>query len=146
MSCPVQIFKNNEFNKATAWLNSSDAGSNLKFELLDDGVLVVHPTGVLRREDFDKLSSVVDPWIETHPALQGLVICIHKFPGWENIGSFIHHISFVKAHHRKVRRIALAVDGILPKLVSAFSSHFVEAEIKQFSCENVKDAVAWVKS
>jgi len=117
----------------------------LKFEMKDEGILIAHPQGALKREDIDKLASVIDPWIKTHHQLNGLAVCIPKFPGWENIGSFIHHIEFIKSHHRKIRRVALAVDGTLPKIISKVAGHFVEAEIKQFPYEKEEEAIKWVK-
>ena len=145
MPCPFQIFKNAQLKNAIEWLASPEGESKLKFELRDDGILIVYPQGPLKREDFDKLASIIDPWIETHTKLHGLVVCIQKFPGWENVGSFIHHIEFVNAHHRKIRRVALAADGTLSEMMSKVAAHFVEAEIKQFPFEQVEEAVKWVK-
>jgi len=142
---PVQVFKNEKLTNAIDWLSQSIIESNLKFELQDDGVLIVHPKGPLRREDFDQLSSLIDPWIETHHHLNGMVVSIDQFPGWENVGSFIHHFEFINAHHRQIRRVALAVTGVLPEIVSKVASHFVEAEVKQFPYDKTKDAIAWVK-
>lgn len=143
MPIPVQSFKNDQLKSAIDWLTSPELESSLKFELRDNGVLIVRPQRALSREDFDKLAAVVDPWIETHHQLNGFVICIKKFPGWENVGSLIHHFEFVKAHHRKVRRVALAVDGALPEIMSKLANHFVEAEIKHFSFENTEEAIKW---
>ena len=144
MPCPVRVFKNDQLNAAVEWLTSPDAGSNLHYELQDNGILIVRPQGPLRREDFDTLAGVIDPWIEVHQHLRGLVISIQKFPGWENIGSLIHHIEFVKAHHKKIRRVAVAVDGTLPEIMSRVAAHFVEAEIKQFPFKKIDEAVEWV--
>jgi hypothetical protein len=145
LPCPIQIFENKEYEQAVAWLISPDAGSNLKYDLSNDGVLVLRPQGPLRREDFDKLSDIVDPWIESHNRLLGVVIQIEKFPGWENIGSLVHHLEFVGSHHRKVSRVAIAMNGILPEMMSKIASHFVEAEVKQFPFEQVQDAKIWAR-
>jgi len=63
--------------------------SDFKFELRDDGVLIVHPHGPLRKQDFDKLAELVDPWIRMNHELQGIVVSVEKFPGWENLKSLI---------------------------------------------------------
>jgi hypothetical protein len=57
----------------------------MQAELAEDGVLSVHPHGPLRKEDFAKVAAVADPWIEKHGKLKGVVICVPKFPGWEDI-------------------------------------------------------------
>jgi hypothetical protein len=144
--CPVKVFKNGEFPSAMEWLEKSGEGSKLAFELKDDGVLIVSPEGPLDKEDFIRMAEVVDPWIEKHQVLRGVVIAVHHFPGWENVGSMIQHFQFVKAHHRKVRRVALAVDGRLPEVASRLASHFIEAEIKEFPFAQKEKAIEWVSS
>jgi hypothetical protein len=118
---------------------------NLKFELRDDGILLVRPQGPLQKEDFVKLAEMVDPWIKIHNQLNGVVISVKKFPGWESFGSFISHIKFVNAHERKVERVALAVDGILPEIIANLTKHFIKAKIKQFSFSDLDEAIAWAK-
>jgi hypothetical protein len=145
MPCPTRTFALSGYEEAVRWLESPLESSNLKYDLSNEGVLVLSPQGPLRREDFDSLASVLDPWIESHQQLQGLVINAHKFPGWENFGSFIRHIEFVNSHQRKIRRVALAADGILPELMGHIAPHFVEAEVKQFPFENKDEAIRWVK-
>lgn len=146
LPCPVKVFANADYKKAVAWLQEASMKSHLSYDLSSDGVLVLQPTGPLEREDFNALSSLVDPWIEAHKKLQGVVICTEKFPGWENFGSFIRHIEFVSGHHRKVRKVALALDGALPEFISKVASHFVEAEIKQFPFAEKNRAIEWAKS
>lgn len=145
MPCPVRAYKNEEIQSAMEWLSTPVLESHIKIEMTSDGVLIIRPQGPLTREDFYKLASLVDPWIKTHNMLQGVVLCIPKFPGWENVGSFIEHIEFVRAHHRKVRRVAVAMDGIFPEIMSHVAGHFVEAELKQFPFTQVDEAVYWVR-
>jgi hypothetical protein len=143
MPCPVKMFPGREMKEAVAWLSESAGDSTLTSELGDDGVLVVHPHGPLRREDFDKLSGIVDPWIEAHHQLRGLVIAMPRFPGWENVGSVFQHMEFVRDHHRHICKVALAVDGVLPEVMSHLASHFIEADIKQFPFDQVGQARQW---
>jgi hypothetical protein len=117
-----------------------------KIELNDNGVLIVRPKGALQKKDFDMLSKVTDPWIKTHHHLQGVVISVRKFPGWENFSSFIQHIEFVKTHYRHVQRVALAVNGILPEIMSQLAGYFVKAKIKHFPFENIKEAIQWAEA
>ena len=122
----------------------SENKSRLKIEMRD-GVVILHPQESLRKEDFAKLRGVVDPWIEQNCLLKGVVICMPKFPGWENFAGFVQHIEFVKSHERKVRRVALAVDGLLPEIVSKVAGHFIQAKIRQFPFENAEDAIQWAE-
>ena len=66
MPCPVQVFKNAQLKDAIEWLASPAGESKLRFELKEDRILIVYPQGPLKREDFAKLASIVDPWIEAH--------------------------------------------------------------------------------
>ena len=97
----------------------------------------------LRAEDFDALALTADTSIEAHAKLQGLVIHARQFPGWENLGAFLSHVRFVHDHHRKVERIALAVDGRLAALAPRIGEHFVHAEVKEFGFDELDAAVAW---
>ncbi len=145
MPMPVQAFENSQLKEAIGWLSEPDIDSPFKFELRDDGVLIIHPHGPLQPGDFDKLSSVVDPWIEDHHMLHGLVVSVDKFPGWENVGGFIHHIDFIRSHYQKIERVALAMDGLLPELLTKVGRHFVGAKVRQFKFAELNQAVEWVK-
>jgi hypothetical protein len=142
MPCPVQVF-NQERDKAVSWLRSLP-GASLTHRLLPDlGVIVVEVKAALRARDFDALALTADTWIAVHGSLRGLVIHAREFPGWESLGAFLRHIRFVHDHHRKVGRIALAVDGKLAALAPQIGEHFVHAEVKNFGFGDLDAAVAW---
>jgi hypothetical protein len=107
-------------------------------------VLVIEPHGQLRAEDFDALDTAADSWIESADgALEGVVVHARTLPGWENLGSLLRHVRFVRDHHRKIRRVALAVDGPVAQIAPALLDHFVQAELKQFSADDLDPAIAW---
>ena len=111
--------------------------------LPEPGVLVVEVTQPLRAQDFDALAATADTWLATHDALPGVVLHARAFPGWENIDGLLHHIRFVRDHHRKVRRVALAVDSTLADLAPRVAEHFGRAELRHFGYDELDDAVAW---
>jgi len=142
LPCSVKVYKNSERDDALAWLNSGEIG--LEHHLDDEKkVLTVEINAPLSAHKFEVLSSMVDPWIEKHGNLNGLVIHAKEFPGWENLGSLFRHIEFVKNHHRKVRHVALAVDGKLAELAPELAKHFVEAKIKHFGFNELPMAQKW---
>ena len=59
--------------------------------------------------------------------------------------ALISHIKFVDAHERKVKRVALAVDGLLPEFMAQFTKHFIKAEVKQFAFSNLEGAILWAR-
>lgn len=52
-------------------------------------------------------------------------------------------MQFVRDYHRKVHRIALAVDGTLAALAPRLRAHFVRAEIKTFAFDQLDAAITW---
>jgi len=144
LPAPVRLFGNAQFADAVAWLESLPQAAGVSQRLLSDkGVIVVEVTQALRARDFDELAITADSWIEAHGQLQGLVIHARRFPGWENLGGLIRHIRFIRDHHRKIRRIALAADGDLATIGPRIGEHFVQAEVKSFSYDALDAAIAW---
>ncbi|MEV0181715.1 STAS/SEC14 domain-containing protein [Streptomyces sp. NPDC050625] len=93
MPCPVRVFGLQDREETLRWLASLPEGPGVSHQLLPgSNVLVVEVEQPLRAQDFD--------------ALAGVVVHAHAFPGWENIGSLLRHVRFVRDHHRKVRRVA----------------------------------------
>jgi hypothetical protein len=144
MPCPVRTFPNAERANAVAWLDSLKPRAGLSFRLLQDtGVLIIEITAALRREDFDGLSAVVDGWLEAHGELRGVVVHASEFPGWKDLAGFLRHVRFVRDHHRKVRKVALAVGGGLAELAPRIAEHFIQAEVKHFDYAAFDEAIAW---
>ncbi|MCA9417399.1 MAG: STAS/SEC14 domain-containing protein [Candidatus Omnitrophica bacterium] len=115
---------------------------------LDESKLVlhIHPTGPLRKEDFDNLAETVDPIIEREGNLNGLIIETAGFPGWENFGSAIRHFRFVHDHHKKIEKVAIVTDSKLGEAAEHIASHFVSAEIRHFPIGEINEAKGWIAS
>jgi hypothetical protein len=144
LPCPVRAFSIKERGNATAWLGSLPREVGVTHRLLPDkGVLVVDANGALHAQDFDALAFTVDPWIEAHGKLEGIVVHARAFPGWENFGSFVRHVQFIRDHHRRIKRVALAVDSKARTLVPRIGEHFIDAEVKTFAFDDFDAAVAW---
>jgi hypothetical protein len=144
MPCPVQVFGEHERDEAIKWLSSMPEQPGIEHRLiLESGVVVVEVSQPLRAPDFEALALTVDSWLDTHEQLQGLVLHARAFPGWENIGSLVRHIRFVRDHHRKIRRVAVVLDGPLGALAPELAEHFVQAEIRGFHADQLDDAVTW---
>ncbi|GAB7028693.1 STAS/SEC14 domain-containing protein [Streptomyces sp. NPDC021749] len=142
--CPVRVFGTQERADALHWLASLPEGPGISHRLLAESrVLVVEVERPLRAADFDALALTADGWLRTHDELAGVVIHAREFPGWENIGSMIRHVRFVRDHHRKVRKIALAADSKIAALVPQLAKHFVRAEVRRFGYDELDAAVTW---
>ncbi|MDI2029989.1 STAS/SEC14 domain-containing protein [Saccharopolyspora sp. TS4A08] len=144
MPCPVRVFGSHDREEALRWLASLPEGPGVSHHLLSESqVLVVEVTQPLRAPDFDALAQTADSWLETHDELAGVVVHAREFPGWENVGSLLGHVRFVRDHHRKIRKVALAADSKLAGLVPHLANHFVRAEVRRFGYDELDDAVAW---
>ena len=144
LPCPVRVFEHNDWSAAVGWVAAPPSAAHIAFRLLEDrGVLVLAPSGRLSVEDFDALALAVDPWIESGHALRGVVVHAREFPGWQTIGSFFRHVRFIRDHQKKVRRVAVAIDGALPKLAPALIETFVAAEARHFDYAELDQAIEW---
>ncbi|MCC2274409.1 STAS/SEC14 domain-containing protein [Streptomyces sp. ET3-23] len=142
--CPVRLFDIQEREEALRWLESLPEGPGISHRLLNEPpVLVVEVEQPLRAADFDALTLTADNWLATHAELAGVVIHVREFPGWENIGGLIRHVRFVRDHHRRIGRIALAADSRAASLVPQLANHFVQAEVRRFGYDELDEALAW---
>ncbi|MDX1377000.1 MAG: STAS/SEC14 domain-containing protein, partial [Burkholderiales bacterium] len=88
----------------------------------------------------------VDPYLEQHGSLEGLMIDAPAFPGWENFAGLISHLRFVREHHRHIRRVAVVSDSALLAAGPKIAGHFVAAELKSFPSAERDAARAWIES
>lgn len=109
-------------------------------------ILTVHPRSALDKNDFTELSRAVDPEIEKHGELAGLIIEAPRFPGWDSFGALVNHVRFVRDHHQHVKRIAVVTDSHLGDAVEHIAAHFVAAQIKHFPAGEAERARAWISA
>jgi hypothetical protein len=110
----------------------------------DKSILYVRPRSALEKSDFVKLAEKVDPYIEAHGRLRGLMIEVTAFPGWESLGALMAHVRFVREHHRRIERIAVVTDSPIGNLAERLASHFVSAKIRHFATGEVEAAKMWI--
>jgi SpoIIAA-like len=109
-----------------------------------NGIAILEPDGPLSEDDFKSAAKVIDPWIEKSNELNGLIIHTESFPGWESFAALSSHLVFVKEHHKKIARVALATDSKAAGFANTIAKHFVKAEIKLFPYKNLEEAKLWV--
>ena len=111
-----------------------------------EGILLLKPHAPLSKEDFAGLGTAVDAYLADHAALHGVLIHAKGFPGWENFGGFTAHMHFVREHHKKVERVALATDSQIAGIAETLGKHFTSAEIKHFPFSDDDKALEWLKT
>ena len=117
----------------------------LAFELLNDkGILIIRPDGPLAHEDFERLGEAVDAYIVEQGALNGVMIYVESFPGWDDFEALISHVRFVRDNNADIDRVAAVTDSkfltIMPKIVS----RFVSADVRHFDYDQKTAAMAWL--
>ncbi|MEO8742405.1 MAG: STAS/SEC14 domain-containing protein [Lysobacteraceae bacterium] len=146
LPCPVQVFSDEQLEKAVEWLAALPAVVATSHRLLpESGVIVVEVGAPLRSQDFDAIALTADTWIEAHGDLHGIVIHARDFPGWENLGGFFRHMRFIRNHQQKVTRVAVATDSKVASLAPRIAEHFVKAELKAFTYDALESAIAWAR-
>ena len=117
----------------------------LKHKLLRDaGILIVEPHSPLASADFSELVTEVDPYIEEHGQLHGLLIYVESFPGWSDFAALLSHIKFIKNHHQKIKKIAAATDSGFLSILPTVAGCFVDAEIRHFPFDEKESALDWI--
>lgn len=110
------------------------------------GILIVYPEAKLQSADFEQLNLLVNPYIEEHGSLQGILIDAESFPGWQDFSSMLSHLRFVRNHHEKVKRVAAVTDNSFIAILPAVAGHFVAAEVRHFSYQERDKALNWLKT
>jgi hypothetical protein len=109
-----------------------------------EGILLLSPGSPLESTDFEKLAQEVDPYIEQHGKLHGLMIDAESFPGWKDFAGLLAHLRFVKNHHQKIQKVAVVSDSNFLSYAPKVASHFVQAELKHFPSSQKEDALRWL--
>ena len=111
-----------------------------------DGVLIISPQSPLQSSDFAALAEKIDPFIERKGGLNGLMILVETFPGWENFASMLSHLRFVRGHHQKIKKVAAVTDDKFLSIMPKVAGLFVKAEVRHFSFEDKRAALEWLQS
>jgi hypothetical protein len=126
-------------------LPPTEAGMITHELLTDQGILTVHPISPLTADDFEGLARDLDPWLEQHGPLKGLMIQAEAFPGWNSLAGMLSHFRFVRDHHRRIGRVAMVSDSAVLTLAPKIADHFVAAEVRHFPADRHAEALAWLQ-
>ncbi len=117
----------------------------LSHELIkDDKIVILIPHDTLTKEDFDSLVQEIDPFIEAHGDLNGLIIQTETFPGWKNLSGLISHLKFIKNHHQHIKKVAIITNDKILSFMPTIGTHFARAEVKHFDFNAKEQALNWI--
>ena len=109
-----------------------------------NAIATLEPHGALTKEDFNLAVKAIDPYIEANGKLNGLIIATESFPGWDDFAALSRHITFVKNHHQKIKRLAFVTDSVVGGFAENIADHFIEAQIKTFPFGEIGKAKVWI--
>ncbi|MGB5506846.1 MAG: STAS/SEC14 domain-containing protein [Sulfurovum sp.] len=109
-----------------------------------NGIAILKPDGALAEDDFKSAAKSIDGYIEKSGKLNGIIIQVESFPGWDSFSGFTAHMKFIKEHHKKVSFIAFVTDSPLADIAEHVANHFVNAEVKHFSFNELDNAIKWI--
>lgn len=107
-------------------------------------IVVLEPIGELTAHDFEAVGTVIDPYIEKHGKLNGLIINTKEFPGWDSFSTLLKHIKFVQEHEQKISHVAIVTDSYIADLAERIASHFISAKMKHFPYDEFTTAKSWI--
>lgn len=113
--------------------------------LRNKGLLIVSPSGKLQKADFEQLRRLVDPYLEKHGKLNGLLIDAKSFPGWEDFSGLLSHLRFIRSYEKKIERVAAVTDNGFLAILPAVAGHFTAAEVRHFDYQDRDMALNWLQ-
>lgn len=141
---PVKVFHRADRTAAIAWLQSLPAPAGIRSSLdSDSAVLVVEADRPLGAPDIAALESAVDTWLAQHAELRGLVVHARAVPGWQNMAGLTRHVKFVREHQRRIRRVAVAMDGTMAEFAPRLAGRLVHPQLRHFSYHELDAARDW---
>lgn len=111
-----------------------------------EGIATLEPDGELSEIDFKSAARIIDPYIEKSGKLNGIIIHVKSFPRWDSFSTLITHLKFIKEHHKKVSHVAFATDSPIGAFAEHVAGHFVSAQIKSFSFNELENSKKWILS
>ena len=108
------------------------------------GIVILEPKGSLTVQDFQQVTEVIDPYILSSGGLKGLMILAESFPGWDSFSALSSHLSFIKNHHQFVLKVAIVTNAVIGHLAGMLAEHFVAAQVRTFSFEDIDSAKSWL--
>ena len=107
-------------------------------------IAILEPDGKLSEEDFKSAAGIIDPYLEKSGVLNGLIIYVEIFPSWDSFSSLITHLKFIREHHKRISHIAFVSDSPIGTLAEHVTGHFVSAEVKSFSFNELEESIKWI--
>jgi len=142
--CPFRVYTRDRLDEARTWLADPGTSGLIATLEAERAILTLEPHGKLEKEDFEQLAKQVDPFLEEHGDLNGVLIRADAFPGWDGLGAMFAHLKFVREHQKHIKHLAVVTDDKMLAHLPAFAKVFVSAEVKHFPVAEEEAARDWM--
>ena len=108
----------------------------------EDGLLVVHVSGKLSSDDYERFEPAVEKLIADAGKIKILFV-MHDFHGWE-LGAVWEDIKFATKHCRDIEKLAMIGEKNWEKWMAAICKPFTMSMIKFFDASEDDAARKWL--
>ncbi|NBV05889.1 MAG: STAS/SEC14 domain-containing protein [Proteobacteria bacterium] len=108
------------------------------------GVLLLNVKNPFSADDFQTISSIINPYFTEHGELKGVIINSKKFPYWSGAKNRAEYLDFAGNNHHKFQKAALGMGGFFTKIVARIARGRVHPEIKIFKYNQIEKAQDWI--
>jgi hypothetical protein len=109
-----------------------------------ENIALLEPDGELSQADFESAAAIIDGFLAASEQLNGIIIHVRTFPGWDSFAALLEHLKFVKNHHNRLAKVAFATDSPIGGIAEHVASHFISAQVKSFSFSDLENACQWI--
>lgn len=119
---------------------------NALFCQFDDqnGIILLDVKNPFTAEDFEIVTSIIDPHFRERGELKGIIINAKKFPYWTSAQNRVQYLRFARENHQKFEKAALGMGGFFTKILARMASGRVNPEIKIFKYNEIEKAQEWI--
>jgi hypothetical protein len=109
-------------------------------------IAILKPSARLSESDFNSARDIIDPFIDNYEKLNGIIIYVETFSGWDSFGALISHLKFINGYHKKISKVAIVTNSMVGEFAQDIGKHFITAEIKHFDFTDLEKAKKWIAS
>jgi hypothetical protein len=110
----------------------------------DTGIVELRPRGRLEAQDFASLALTMDDYIEDHGRLNGILLEVDRFPGFDDWEAVSAQLRFVRSLLPRVRRVALLTANPWLEPLPEMLRLLTPLEVRRFDPVARADAFAWI--
>lgn len=116
---------------------------NISFDEANN-IAILEPDAELSEADFTSAARVIDHYLGESGRLNGIIIHVKIFPGWDSFAALVTHLKFIKEHHKRVSHLAFVTNSSIGLFAERIGSHFINAKVKKFDFNEFDKSVEWI--